>query len=641
MKTPTEKVAAPTLYLRSDKSDLSIGSLFTSEATTPLLFNSCQDIGKLEKINSQTTEITFAGHSEGNIFRSGFNVSGNQPNELARKMAQLYKGVDKTKLQHFYLLSCEAGLGNPSFAEKFSREMHKLGFTSLSVHANRPPNIPDIPTMRVEANVSQQGMKQDNILISSWYYKSKADESADEQIKTAIEELRGTMNRAVERNPNDPRLNELGSTLQTQLDGLRQKQAELRHYTCRNAPYKQEMSLQQNTFKNGKSSDAIPPRVGMAIDYLIKKKDALGRSNEGADGFAKEIDKINSQVTSLNQNPTLVNPVLVDLKPALDSTSNEVDSYISEVKEQINLAVNVENERSRHANRNVLIKIVMNLLGSDPVKDAEDKLSKYKPKGLTEKNIKDALFLKECKQELEQIKDFAKQELHMAKDISKDKSTVGLILRLFIYSEEKVQAAQNRVDKVNQYVVPLIEDIDLHENKSLNQLIVQSSDLVKSFGSTLASGVSAVATAGASATGAIIARLSSAVKGGASGNTIINVANSKSTGPSTDSKNIEQEIKQEIASYLNKENKSPSKESLMKVLQGYIEGPHEKENWDKVQLALNTHNKTRLNIFKESSAKRLVERVEAAFPVSRNVTGIAPTKKAVGVYESQNTLSFK
>src|SRR3990167_2303979 len=61
------------------------------------------------------------------------------PVQLAKQFAEKLSKTDKSQLTDIYLISCEAGMGKPSLAQQFAREMSNKGFDNLRVHAVAHP----------------------------------------------------------------------------------------------------------------------------------------------------------------------------------------------------------------------------------------------------------------------------------------------------------------------------------------------------------------------------------------------------------------------------------------------------------------------------------------------------------------------
>lgn len=74
--------------------------------------------------------------------------------QVAERLAALYKTDDRAKLTDVYLIACEAGLsvdGRPSLAQKLATALVKQGFDSLiRVHAIAPPVDRQVNEMRVK-----------------------------------------------------------------------------------------------------------------------------------------------------------------------------------------------------------------------------------------------------------------------------------------------------------------------------------------------------------------------------------------------------------------------------------------------------------------------------------------------------------
>ncbi len=174
MRAPLERPPSE-LYLHSNHpkhgtvTDISDSNTYKKMGSLNLL--------ELSNISSNITTIIFTGHSSEGIRHSAISVSDMHPEALAEELEEKYHGQVKLNLVHFYFVSCEAGLNQPSFAEKFAIKMYGLGFLNVQVHAITPPK--GAFGMRVQPSVDRvNGL----YAIDAWYYASKQDDEQDESI---------------------------------------------------------------------------------------------------------------------------------------------------------------------------------------------------------------------------------------------------------------------------------------------------------------------------------------------------------------------------------------------------------------------------------------------------------------------------
>jgi hypothetical protein len=241
----------------------SIGFLATSagDDLTEILDKS-RDLDSVQPNDIQgVTSITFTGHSNNAWFglSDKKNVSSISPQDLAKSLeAKIINPNDKKQLTDFYLLSCEAGLSQPntpSFAQRFSEEMHKLGFTNLKVHAMTNPATKTAATGMV---VEIQGPVGPDALISSWCYQSEWKEKRDGEIKAQISELENSIKEK------KLRLKAGKDKIAT----LKKEQESLRLYVCRSKPYTEVMGQENNTFVNGKVQAQMSEAVVNTLEWL-------------------------------------------------------------------------------------------------------------------------------------------------------------------------------------------------------------------------------------------------------------------------------------------------------------------------------------------------------------------------------------
>lgn len=140
------------------------------------------DLTTISEISSEVSEITYIGHTERNLISSGVKAANLTPQEFAQLICNKYADNDKDNLKDFYFIACEAGLGNPSYADMFLKEMNKLGFTELTVHAATPSE--SLYSMVVESNLN------DYTLFRAWGYRTKADKQREYELENLIEKGR-------------------------------------------------------------------------------------------------------------------------------------------------------------------------------------------------------------------------------------------------------------------------------------------------------------------------------------------------------------------------------------------------------------------------------------------------------------------
>ncbi|MDP3704315.1 MAG: hypothetical protein Q8R24_00205 [Legionellaceae bacterium] len=265
------------------------GSLFDrvlslwSKNTKQPLATPHQDVSQVSQIPVGTTEMTYVGHSERNLFSSGQSIAGGSPKALAQLISKKYGNMDKNLLQDFYFVACEAGFDSPSYAEKFAAEMNLLGFWKVKVHAIVPPaSNKHLVGMIVET----QGK---NDLISSWGYTSEQDEKSDynftqQKIKlmSKVRAIEGPRDRATNLNAKDKARVDL---LNNDIERINKQQALIKdrgEIFCTNIDYKQEMRKPQNTF-NPKSVFELYAEKNKQVEKL---KSSVGVSMAKAMGFS-------------------------------------------------------------------------------------------------------------------------------------------------------------------------------------------------------------------------------------------------------------------------------------------------------------------------------------------------------------------
>jgi hypothetical protein len=265
-----------TLYLKSSSWSENIGDFFDPSNSLQEMLDAAQDLQYLNEIDSPK-EIVFCGHSSEALINSSTRIISSQnAQSLAKAIKDKYKKNpgNKKSLEHFYLISCEAGLkvgGTPSFAETFTEEMFKLGFTNLQVHAMTPPLIADAGSI-----VQTEGKVGEALEISAWGYKTTKDmeqdqllqQNQDESLKALTKEE--TELKKLGKPPGlltSPReynfwkqkkgiLDKKILALNKAIEGVKEKQEALRVYTCQSQHFKEAMNKPWNTFRSKqKASD--------------------------------------------------------------------------------------------------------------------------------------------------------------------------------------------------------------------------------------------------------------------------------------------------------------------------------------------------------------------------------------------------
>ena len=265
-----------TLYLKSSSWSENIGDFFYPTNSLQETLDAAQDLQYLDEIDSPK-EIVFCGHSSEALINSSTRIISSQnAQSLAKAINDKYKKNpgNKKSLEHFYLISCEAGLkvgGTPSFAETFTKEMFKLGFTNLEVHAMTPPPIADAGSI-----VQTEGKVGEALKISAWGYETTKDmeqdqllqQNQDESLKALTKEETELKN--LGKSPGfltSPRehyfwiqakdiLDRKILALNKAIKGVKEKQEALRVYTCQSQHFKEAMNKPWNTFSSKqKASD--------------------------------------------------------------------------------------------------------------------------------------------------------------------------------------------------------------------------------------------------------------------------------------------------------------------------------------------------------------------------------------------------
>ncbi|WP_133127080.1 hypothetical protein [Legionella nagasakiensis] len=142
---------------------------------------------RLDDVRERTLrdhDITLCAHTDD----ERTTIGGKTPRELARDLARKY-GDNKANLQDVYLISCEAGMGQPSLAQQLAIEMRNTGFAAgIRIHAANPVNADELHGMRVEVvtrpGAWTLGARGD---VRAFFYGNEHSYEVDSQIEDAEE----------------------------------------------------------------------------------------------------------------------------------------------------------------------------------------------------------------------------------------------------------------------------------------------------------------------------------------------------------------------------------------------------------------------------------------------------------------------
>ncbi|AHE66664.1 hypothetical protein [Legionella oakridgensis] len=129
-------------------------------------------------------DITLCAHTDDDRA----TIGGKTPRELAQELARKY-GDHKSSLQDIYLISCEAGIGQPSLAQQLARELRDAGFAAgIRIHAANPVNADELHGMRVEV-VTKPGAWSTEARgdVRAFFYGNEHSYEVDSRIEAAVE----------------------------------------------------------------------------------------------------------------------------------------------------------------------------------------------------------------------------------------------------------------------------------------------------------------------------------------------------------------------------------------------------------------------------------------------------------------------
>lgn len=512
-----------TLYLRSAGSLLSrfIGS--NNSTSNDSFFRDCNELNDLKAISPSTKSIAFIGHSESNLFTAGHSVSNLGAKDLAKQLAGKYGDADKLQLEHFYLISCEAGLGQPSFAQLFAEEMHALGFKNIRVHASCPPKNTKPTGMIVE---TEMGVNQNisEIKISSWYYASRKDEERDGHIVSEIKVLDQELidiNAKLSTRLNKEDRQQLKQKEQdkiTQKEACLTEQTQLRHFIISTpVPYERELQKPENTLCGG--------AYGKIIDLLMAQKEKLRGNQEITTNIENSINQLKEKQLTLSEidalsklnmgftdkdkpNTRAYFEQIVRIKLDLEMSGlqkNEVASqYVDFVSRWVELQGQVFYEEEINTKRNFFIKTLMKLVGSDPLGVAQGALNDHKTSynisDIRTNNEKNNLFLTESKLSLEKIKADIDSQLHKETEDRKSEAflSVESMRRWFGFSEDALIKAESMSKASNSILESEIKHLETAYQRNVSTQVTSIiSSLFNVASSVVSQTVNVVADTGA------------------------------------------------------------------------------------------------------------------------------------------------
>ena len=143
-------------------------------------FKDFKDFKDFQSNTADITNITLLAHTDD----KNTSIGGFTPEELAENFASKIFKINRSRVEHVYLISCGAGMfkeGKIPLALRFVQKMYDLGFINLNVHAATNPDDRPISGMRVEV-IHKPGGYGKMGDFHAYYYENAASEEIDNQI---------------------------------------------------------------------------------------------------------------------------------------------------------------------------------------------------------------------------------------------------------------------------------------------------------------------------------------------------------------------------------------------------------------------------------------------------------------------------
>lgn len=268
---------------------------------------------KITKAPQDTpNEIILLAHTDSG--RPPSTIGGKTPQELANDFAKMItKITERTKVTDIFLVSCEAGMGNPSLAQQFAAAMVGNGFSKIKIHAVAHP-VGKLIGGGVEVTTRAGTVTGGTIgQVTGYFYGNQESKEYHQyiSIKATHQEDRTAEEKI------------LFNQLKAKYSTFDKNQAVIVNLVTD----LQEMRAPYNTFTANGPEATISADIAIALSFLKQKKNTLITLNQGETDVTKALDNI---ITQLKANPTFTHvQIISQLKTVLKDHTKTLTSWAS------------------------------------------------------------------------------------------------------------------------------------------------------------------------------------------------------------------------------------------------------------------------------------------------------------------------
>ncbi|MDF1828345.1 MAG: hypothetical protein P1U39_08715 [Legionellaceae bacterium] len=270
-----------------------------------------------EIIPNESNEIILLAHTDNK--RPPETIGERTPEKLADAFSVMFSNKqDRTNVTDIYLISCEAGMGSPSLAQKFARAMMKKGFSNIKIHAVAHPEGPLIGG-GVEVTTrpgTADGGKVGKVGQVTGYYYATQESKAYHDYKAIG---------AILKSDRTSEQKTLFNQLKPDFEKLTDKQKEkLREGKINLVTDFEEMKEPHNTFTASGPQSIISTDMAITLSFLKRRKNSLLNLG-GETNVTHAIDTLTQQ---LKQNPTITHQdIIAQFKPS-ETPSQELGFFV-------------------------------------------------------------------------------------------------------------------------------------------------------------------------------------------------------------------------------------------------------------------------------------------------------------------------
>lgn len=285
----------------------------------------------VKQLSTTPSSITLCAHTDPG--QPPTKIGDRTPEELAKDFSTMIGSTNKKKVTDIYLISCEAGVGAPSLAQKLATAMKNQGFDKVKIHAVAHPKgllIGGGVEVTAKEGLATGGKFRTKGQVVGYFYGDTASKEYDEYIKIASKIA--SMSRKDRTESETKRYTELKSKY-----GTYDKKKVIIIDLVTDIS---EMDEPYNTFgKSGPQTD-LSADVAIAIDFFKGQKETLQKFATRPQKTIDELDalikklKTNSMWTSKDINSEL-DTILARHSGWLSKTNTNFTAYKTELNARL------------------------------------------------------------------------------------------------------------------------------------------------------------------------------------------------------------------------------------------------------------------------------------------------------------------